>query len=172
MTTTRLLRLLLFCPAVYVNYAAIMGAKQNVSGKVSDDKGNPVAGASVLVKGSKSGTSTDASGSFTLSVPASATTLVISYVGFASQDVSIANSSSVTVTLQPENTSLNDVVVIGYSSVRKKDVTGSVTSLKEKDFNKGTITSPDQLLQNKVPGLEVTNNSGQPGAANNCKNSW
>jgi len=142
---------------------------KNVSGKVSDDKGNPVAGASVLVKGSKSGTSTDASGSFTLSVPASATTLVISYVGFASQDVSIANSSSVTVTLQPENTSLNDVVVIGYSSVRKKDVTGSVTSLKEKDFNKGTITSPDQLLQNKVPGLEVTNNSGQPGAATTVK---
>ncbi|HNP23602.1 MAG TPA: SusC/RagA family TonB-linked outer membrane protein [Panacibacter sp.] len=169
MTTTRLLRVLLFCPLFMLIMQQSWAQNKNVSGKVSDDKGNPVAGASVLVKGSKSGTSTDASGSFTLSVPASATTLVISYVGFASQDVSIANSSSVTVTLQPENTSLNDVVVIGYSSVRKKDVTGSVTSLKEKDFNKGTITSPDQLLQNKVPGLEVTNNSGQPGAATTVK---
>ena len=120
MTTTRLLRVLLFCPLFMLIMQQSWAQNKNVSGKVSDDKGNPVAGASVLVKGSKSGTSTDASGSFTLSVPASATTLVISYVGFASQDVSIANSSSVTVTLQPENTSLNDVVVIGYSSVRKR----------------------------------------------------
>lgn len=169
MTTTRLLRVLLFCPLFMLIMQQSWAQNKTVSGKVSDDKGNPVAGASVLVKGSKSGTSTDASGSFTISVPASATTLVISYVGFTSQDVNISTSSNVTVSLQPESTSLNDVVVIGYSSVRKKDVTGSVTSLKEKDFNKGSITSPDQLLQNKVPGLEVTNNSGQPGAATTVK---
>ena len=148
---------------------ALLAQTKTVTGKVSDDKGNPVAGASVLAKGSKSGTSTGIDGAFKFNVPSSATTLVISYVGFTDQEVDITSSSDVSVSLKPENTVLTDVVVVGYGTARKKDLTGSVASVKAKDFNQGVISSPDQLLQGKVPGLEVTSNSGQPGAATTVK---
>ncbi len=138
---------------------------KQITGKVSDDKGNPVQGATVTVKGSRTGTSTDATGSFSLTVPASAKSLVISSVGFSQQEISISDKTSLTVSLVSSSQSLNDVVVIGYGTARKKDLTGAVTSVQAKDFNQGVITSPDQLLQSKVAGLEITNNSGQPGSA-------
>ncbi|WP_207632877.1 SusC/RagA family TonB-linked outer membrane protein [Foetidibacter luteolus] len=144
---------------------AVLAQTKTVTGKVTDDKGGAVAGASVVVKGTSSGTSTDASGAFRLNVPSSATTLVISYVGFTTQEVAIPSSNDVSVSLAPESAALTDVVVIGYGNVRKKDVTGSVVSVGAKDFNQGTTTSPQQLIQGKVAGLEVTNASGQPGAA-------
>ncbi len=169
MTTTRMLRVILLCPLFMLIMQQSWAQNKTVTGKVTDEKNSPVAGASVVVKGTKIGTSTDAAGAFRISVPSSATTLMISYVGYTSEEVSISSASDVSVSLKPENSTLNDVVVIGYGTSRKKDITGSITSLKEKDFNKGAITSPDQLLQNKVPGLEVTNNSGQPGAATTVK---
>jgi TonB-linked SusC/RagA family outer membrane protein len=137
---------------------------KTVSGKVLDDKGNPVQGATVTVRGSKTGTSTDAAGSFSFNVSAAAKTLVISSVGFTQQEVSIGDGP-VSVALVASSQSLTDVVVIGYGTARKKDLTGSVASVQAKDFNTGVITSPDQLLQGKVAGLEITNNSGQPGSA-------
>jgi len=169
MTTTRLLRVLLFCPLFMLITQQSWAQNKTVTGKVSDEKGSPVAGASVLAKGTNTGTSTDATGSFSLNVPSSATTLVISYVGYASQEVSIASSNTVSVTLQPEGSALTDVVVVGYGSVKKKDLTGAVASVKEKDFNKGNFTSPDQLIQGKVAGVQVINNSGQPGGAATVK---
>ena len=140
-----------------------------ITGKVTDDKGNALQGATVVAKGSKSGTSTDANGSFKISVSPSATSLVITSVGFASQEVNISDKTEITVALATSNSSLNEVVVIGYGTARKKDLTGSVVSVKAKDFNSGVITSPDQLLQGKVAGLEIINNSGQPGAATTIK---
>jgi TonB-dependent starch-binding outer membrane protein SusC len=98
-------------------------------------------------------------------MPAKSHILQISYVGSETQRVDVADLSSVKVTLQSSSQALSDVVIIGYGSARKRDLTGAVTSIKAKDFNQGVINSPDQLLQNKVPGLEVTNTSGQPGAA-------
>ena len=95
--------------------------------------------------------------------------LQISYIGSETQKVDIATASNVSVVLTASTQSLTDVVVIGYGSARKKDLTGSVSSIKAKDFNQGYITSPDQLLQNKVPGLEITANSGQPGVATTVK---
>ncbi len=136
-----------------------------ISGKVSDDKGNPVQGATVTPRGYKTGTSTDASGMFKLSVPATAKTLLITSVGFTQQEVSIGDQASFDVSLVSSSQSLSDIVVIGYGSARKRDLTGSVASVKAKDFNQGAITSPDQLMQNKVAGLEVTSNQGQPGGA-------
>jgi TonB-linked SusC/RagA family outer membrane protein len=139
---------------------------KTISGKVMDAKdGSPMVGASVVVKGSKSGTQTGADGTFRLSVPSSATTLVVSTVGFGSQEVNIQNQTSVNVSLSATNEQLNEIVVIGYGTARKKDVTGSVVSLQAKNFNQGVINAPDQLLQSKVAGLEVTNINGQPGAA-------
>jgi iron complex outermembrane receptor protein len=146
-----------------------MAQNKTVSGKVTDAKdGSPIAGASVVAKGTKTGTQTGADGSFKLSVPATAKTLTISFTGYVAQDVAISDNISVSLTQSIEN--LTDVVVqIGYGGSRKKDLTGSVVSLQAKDFNQGVITAPDQLLQNKVAGLEVTSQNGQPGAATTVK---
>ena len=169
MTTTRLLRVLLLCPLLMLIMQQSWAQNKTVTGKVSDEKGGPIAGASVLAKGTSIGTSTDATGSFSLSVPGGTNTLVISYVGYASQEVSVASASNVAVTLQPESSALNDVVVVGYGTVKKKDLTGAVATVREKDFNKGNFTAPDQLIQGKVAGVQVLNNSGQPGGAATVK---
>ena len=164
-TTIRLLRVLLLCPLFMLALQPSWAQTKTVTGKVSDEKGTPVSGASVLAKGTKTGTSTDATGAFKLAVPNSTSTLVISYVGYTSKEVDISNSTDVTVTLNPESQSLTDVVVVGYGTARRKDLTGSVTTVKERDFNKGVITAPDQLIQGKAAGVMVINNMGQPGGS-------
>jgi len=142
---------------------------KTISGKVTDDKGASVQGATVTVKGTKVGASTAADGSFTITAPTSATTLVISSVGFTEQEVAINGQSSVTVALVATQANLNEVVVIGYGTARKKDLTGSVASVQAKDFNQGVIAAPDELLQNKTPGVEVSTSSGQPGGGTTIK---
>lgn len=165
MTTTRLLRVLLFCPLFMLIVQQSWAQNKTVSGKVSDEKGDAVSGASVLAKGTKTGTSTDGTGFFSMSVPTSTTTLTITYVGYVSQDVDISTSGNVTVSLKPESSALTDVVVVGYGTTKKKDLTGSVASITTKDFNKGVIATPDQLIQGRTPGVSITPSSGEPGAA-------
>jgi TonB-dependent starch-binding outer membrane protein SusC len=140
-----------------------------ITGKVTDDKGAPVQGATVTVKGTKVGASTSTDGSFTLTVPASATTLVVSSVGFSTLEVAIAGQSNIAVSIVPTQANLNEVVVIGYGTARRKDVTGAVATVNAKDFNQGPIAAPDQLLQNKTPGVEVSTSSGQPGGGTTIK---
>ena len=136
---------------------------QTVTGTMTDaDTNEPLIGANVLVKGTTVGTITDIDGSYSITLPEGATTLVFSYAGFADQEVDIAGQSVINVSLSP-GALLDEVVVIGYGTVKKRDVTGSVASLKEEDFNKGIIVSTDQLLQGRVPGVNVVNNSGRPG---------
>ena len=142
-----------------------MAQNRTVTGTVISKEGTPLADASVIVVGQKTGVRTADDGTFTINVPAKAKQLQISYVGSETQKVDISATSSVTVVLVSSAQALTDVVVVGYGSVRKKDLTGAVSSIKAKDFNQGVINSADQLLQNKVAGLEVTNTSGQPGAA-------
>lgn len=130
-----------------------------VKGHVKDALGG-VIGANVVEKGNTSnGTITDLDGNFTLTVPQGAT-LVVSFIGYKTQEVAAA--PSVVVTLQDDAELLNEVVVIGYGSVKKNDLTGSVTAIKAEEINRGAITSPDQMLQGKVPGLLVTPASGDP----------
>ncbi len=136
-----------------------------ITGKITDANGAPVQGASVTVKGSKGGTTTDANGAFSITAPATAKSLIVSSVGFNQQEVAIGDQTALNIALASSSQSLNDVVVIGYGTVKRKDATGSLTTVSAKEFNQGVITSPDQLLSNKVSGLEVTTNSGQPGAA-------
>jgi iron complex outermembrane receptor protein len=170
MTIQRLLiRLVSFTLLCVLFTQTAFSQTKSITGKVLDDKGAPLQGATVTVKGTKQGASTGADGSFTINVPSSANTLTISSVGFANQDVSIASSSTVSVSMVPSQNALNEVVVVGYNTVRRKDLTGSVTTVSAKEFNSGVITSPDQLLQNKVAGLEIINNSGQPGSATTVK---
>lgn len=163
---TALLSIVFVC-VVQVSFAQ----DRTVTGKVTDSKdGTPVSGASVTGKGTRTGTSTRADGTFSLNVGPSVTILVISSVGYDAQEVSIDGKSSVEISFVPNaGSNLNEVVVTGYGTSRKRDLTGSVGSIKEKDFNKGVFTSPDQLMQGKVSGVQVINNSGQPGGATTVK---
>jgi iron complex outermembrane receptor protein len=113
----------------------------------------------------RTGTQTTSDGSYRISVGSGVTTLVFTSIGYATQEVDITGKSSVDVALVISNAQLGEVVVTGYGTARKKDLTGSVVSLREKDFNKGVITSPDQLIQGKAAGVMVINNMGQPGGS-------
>jgi len=139
---------------------------KTVTGKVTDAKdGSPMVGASVIAKGTNIGTQTGSDGTYKLTISSSISKLVISSVGFGSVDVDIANKSSADVKLTAASDNLNDVVVIGYGTRKIKDVTGSVARVTEKDFNKGQISTPDQLLQGRTAGVLVTPATGEPGAA-------
>lgn len=144
----------------------VMAQDRVITGKVIDSKdGTPVVGASIQPKGSRTGTSTKNDGSFSLTVGPNVTTLVISSVGFATQEVSIEGKNSVEVSFVATSANLNEVVVTGYGTARRKDLTGSTASVREKDFNKGVYTAPDQLIQGKAAGVLVINNTGQPGGS-------
>lgn len=95
--------------------------------------------------------------------------LVISYVGYTTKEVAVNNQIFITISLMPAISNMNDVVVIGYGMVQKKDLTGAVSSVQEKDFNRGTFTSPDLLIQGKAPGVQIISNNGQPGGATTVK---
>ena len=161
----------ILCLVLAFTVQVVSAQDRTVTGRVTDSKdGSPVSGASVQPKGSRTGTSTKPDGTFSLSVGSNVTTLVITSVGYESQEVSVAGKSSVEVSFVATfGSNLNEVVVTGYGTSKKKDLTGSVGSVKEKDFNKGVFTSPDQLFQGKVSGVQVLNNSGQPGGAATIK---
>ncbi|MGI4733977.1 MAG: SusC/RagA family TonB-linked outer membrane protein [Janthinobacterium lividum] len=160
----KLLLLSLFLPL-----AGYAQTAREVSGKVVDATAGGLPGVTVLVTGTTIGASTGADGTFRLQVPATATSLTVSFVGYARQTVDITGKNSVTVTLKDDAQALTDVVVVGYGTVQKSDLTGAVSALGPKDFNKGTFTSPDQLIQGRAPGVQVTQNSGQPGGASTIK---
>jgi iron complex outermembrane receptor protein len=137
-----------------------------VSGRVTDSKDNAgVPGVTVTPKGTKTGTQTASDGSFRITVGPGVTTLVFTSIGYTTQEVDITGKTAIDVSFVISNAQLGEVVVTGYGTARKKDLTGSVVSLREKDFNKGVITSPDQLIQGKAAGLMVINNMGQPGGS-------
>ena len=139
--------------------------QRTVTGVVTDDKGVPLSGVSVTIKGTTTGTITSADGAFSLNVPANSNTLVISNIGYESRDVDITNQTNINITLTSADQVLTDVVVVGYGTARRRDLTGAVASVAAKDFNKGTFTSPDQLIQGKAAGVLVINNTGQPGGS-------
>lgn len=140
-----------------------------ITGKVVDSKAVGLPGVTVIVPGTSVGASTGSDGTFQLQVPSTATALSFSFIGYATQKVSITDKSSVQVTMQDDAQALSDVVVVGYGTVRKSDLTGAVSALGPKDFNKGTFTSPDQLIQGRASGVQVTQNSGEPGGAATIK---
>ncbi|NSL89314.1 SusC/RagA family TonB-linked outer membrane protein [Chitinophaga sp. Mgbs1] len=165
MTKTRLLKHFLLCTFLLLLQGLAIAQNKTVTGKVTDDKGVAIPGATVQIKGTKSGTTADADGNFKVSVPPGATALIISFIGQVAQEVNITGKTHVEVKLAAENTTLTDVVVVGYGTTRKKDVTGAISQVKAAEFNRGITTAPDQLIQGKVSGLMVLNNSGAPGAS-------
>lgn len=151
-----------------VGMTASMIAQKTISGTVTDAaNGDALIGANVLVKGSGTGTITDIDGTYALKAN-EGDVLVFSYTGYVDQEVTIGASSTVNVSLTAGQL-IDEIVVVGYGAVKKRDLTGSVASLKEKDFNQGVITSADQLLQSRVAGVNIINNSGQPGGAATVK---
>ena len=135
-----------------------------VTGMVLDDKGNPLSGVSVQVKGTAIGTITDASGNFTITVPEANSILVFSSVGYAEQEYPLNGVTTVTVALMPSQQVMEQVVVVGYGTQRKVDVTGAVAQVKGEDIARMPNTNPVSSLQGKVAGLTISN-SGSPGAA-------
>lgn len=139
-------------------------AQNTVTGIVKDKAGDPLIGVSVVEKGTTNGNITDMDGKFTMNV-AQGKTLVFSYIGYVTQEIKVT-SNSLNVELKEDNQLLDEVVVIGYGSLQRKDVTSSITSVKAEDMNVGAYTEPGQLLQGKVPGLVVVQNSDPNGGVN------
>lgn len=140
----------------------VQKADINVSGVVKDGTGQPLPGVTVLVKGTTTGTVTELDGSYTLSAPEGAV-LVFTFVGYVVQEINVGNQSIIDVTLREDETSLDEVVVVGYGTVKKSDLTGSVSSLKEKDFNPGANASVDQLMLGRSAGVQINQTSSEPG---------
>ena len=140
-----------------------------ITGKVTDANGAPLTGVSVTAKGSNAGTQSDAQGQFRISVASSVNTLVISSVNFTTQEVSIQGVNTVNVVLASANSTLGDVVVVAYGTRRKTDLTGSVTAVTAKDFQKGNINSSEQLLVGKVAGLSITTGGGAAGGGSRIR---
>lgn len=140
----------------------------NVSGKVTDARAGGVPGVTVTLKGSTKGTNTDVEGNYQISVPGNAT-LTFSAIGYETQDIAVGNKSTVNVTLTEDVKALEEVVVVGYGTVKKKDATGAVSALGSKDFQKGIVTSPEQLMQGRVAGVQITQSSGEPGGGINVR---
>ena len=149
--------------ALIMQLAAYASPQIEVRGRVTSDNGDPVQGASVVEKGSTTGTSTNASGEFILNVPGTAT-LVISSVGFETQEVAVGNRTSLTVSLKRTAGKMDEIVVIGYGTAAKRDLTGSITKVSGKEIADKPNVNPVSSLQGKVAGLSVVPGSS-PGDA-------
>ncbi len=143
--------------------------EMQIQGKVSDSSnGESLPGVSIIIKGTNTGTSTMADGSYSITA-SKGEVLTFSYVGYESQDITVGNETTVNVSLTPSVTALQQVVVIGYGTVKKSDATGSVDVVSTKDFNKGTIASPQNLITGKIAGVVVTSSSGAPGSSSTIR---
>lgn len=139
-------------------------AETTVSGRVIDAATNePLAGCTVVLKGTQKGTSTDAKGEYRIVVPDANAVLVFGFIGFESQEIVVGSRTTVNVSLKSATSELAQVVVIGYGTTTKKDATGALKTIKSTDFNRGIVNSPEQLLQGRVAGVNVTSASGEPG---------
>lgn len=144
----------------------IFAADKKITGKVLDSKdASPLPGVNVLIKGTGIGTSTDASGNYEINVPGESSVLVFSFVGFTSQEITVGSQSVIDVNLATDAKALSEVVVIGYGTVRKSDLTGAVATIKGEQLMDKPVPNVSQALQGKIAGVEVSVNSNAPGAA-------
>ncbi|MHB1148335.1 MAG: TonB-dependent receptor plug domain-containing protein, partial [Lutibacter sp.] len=148
----------------------VMFAQQTVKGKVTEAAGGTaLPGVGVIIKGTTVGAATDFDGNYILEKVKPGDVLVFSYVGFNTQSVTVGNNTTINIVLTESAESLDEVVIIGYGTTTVKDATGSVTSIKSKDLNKGAIISPDQMLTGKVAGVNITSAGGEPGGGSTIR---
>lgn len=148
----------------------IMAQKRTVSGIVTDSKNEPLIGVNVTIKNaSTTGTITDIDGKYTLEVPSGNSVLVFSYIGYSTQEVKVNNRSVVDVVLKDDMQALEEVVVVGYGTMKKSDLTGSVSSMTSDKFKLGTDLTPQQLMQGAFSGVNISQNSGKPGGSNTIR---
>ena len=133
-----------------------------VSGVVKDRKGEPIIGANIMEKGTTNGTITDFDGKYTLKVKNAKSILVVSYIGYQTQEIPVGNGGKKDITMQDDSELMDEVVVIGYGTQRKGDVTSAISSVKSESFVKGAVTDAGQLIQGKVAGLNISLPSGDP----------
>lgn len=160
-----MLLLLIIRAAAFEGNGRMLRQQTKFTGTVKDVKNVPIIGASVSVKGTKIGTSTDANGQFVLNLPVGSNLiLVVNHLGHISREIPLsADQSSIQITLQDSEETLDEVVVIGYGEVKKRDLTGSVVSVKGEDLTKVPVTTPAEALQGRVPGADITRNNGYAG---------
>ena len=150
--------------------SSVAVAQSTLTGTVTDqESGDPLIGASIVATGSTTGTVTDFDGNFELTVPEETTSITVSYTGYGTQEIPIVEGQTAYDITLTSGELLQEVVVVGYGAVKKQDLTGAVTVLSEEDFNKGVITSPEQLIQGRAAGVQVTQTSGEPGAGVNFR---
>ncbi len=149
---------------------SVFAQGKTVTGKVTDSKdGSPVPNASITIKGTSKGTTTDQGGNFRIAIDNNSTVLVISSVGFGTKEVSVGEQTTLAITLVSTQSTLNEVVVVGYGTQRKRDLSGSVATVSSKDFVKGALQTPEQLIAGKVAGVQITPNSGAPGSGSRIR---
>lgn len=152
-----------------ITLSAQQSGKRIITGQVIDDENQePLIGVSVLVVGTTTGTITDFDGNYSVELPAGSKQLQFSYIGYASQTVNVS-ANVLNIRLKSDTEMLSDVVVIGYGTQRKSDLTGSVTNVSSEDFNTGLVSSPEQLINGKISGVQIMSNSGSPTAGSTIR---
>ena len=161
-------RSLLLVALLLMGCLQLLAQTRTIKGEVTDaQNGDPLIGATIMVEGEKGGTVTDFDGNFVLQISSSAKKIKVSYIGYI--DKILAVSENMNVKLESDSKALADVVVIGYGTARKSDLTGSVATVKAKDFNKGLVSSPEQLINGKVSGVQIMSNSGSASAGSTIR---
>ena len=161
-------RSLLLVALLLMGCLQLFAQTRTIKGEVTDaQNGDPLIGATIMVEGEKGGTVTDFDGNFSLQVSSSAKKIKVSYIGYIDKILTI--SDNMQVKLESDSKALADVVVIGYGTARKSDLTGSVATVKAKDFNKGLVSSPEQLINGKVSGVQIMSNSGSASAGSTIR---
>ena len=150
--------------ALIAGTQSIFSQDQSVTGTISDENGERLIGVNIIIKGTTVGTISDVEGKYEIQVPSDAEVLVFSFIGMITQEISIGNQTVIDLTMEPDILGLEEVVVIGYGTVKKSDLTGSVVTIDGEELEEKPISSFEQGLQGRAAGVTVTQSSGAPGA--------
>ena len=155
------MRKLLLLVLVFISGLSYAVAQSAVTGTVTDENGEGIPGANIIIKGTSQGTITDMDGGFALNA-SSSDVLIITYVGYSTVEVPVGSQSNLSISLNEDIAALDEIVVTGYGTQVRKEITSAVTSLNEEDFNQGLVSNPMGLLEGKVAGLSITKPGGDP----------
>ncbi|KAA5542364.1 SusC/RagA family TonB-linked outer membrane protein [Adhaeribacter rhizoryzae] len=157
------LKYLLLLQLILISSASVWAQSLSVSGKVADDKGEGLPGVTLLLKGTTNGTTTDPNGNYSINLPSGAGALVVSFVGYLTQEVPVNNRSNINITLASDAKALEEVVVVGYGTQRKRDITAAVSNINMEDIGEVPATNVTRLIQGQAPGVAVKQKNGTPG---------